>query len=155
MNVVKKVLNKHNLQLNMNVQAIVLSKNCFQLANWFKNLYEQNKSDKDTDFHYSEKSHTPSKIVDEISRISNYKSLSRATSTDKKASNNFQSNNIKKLGRVTSGFVGLTNKTEKFTYTIKVPKDVFESELTYQLFSNGRQAEKDKTNQRSRTLKTQ
>lgn len=50
------------------------------------------------------------------------------------------------MGRVTSGFVGLTNKTEKFTYTIKVPKDVFESELTYQLFSNGRQAEKDKTN---------
>ena len=29
MNIVKKVLNKHNLQLNMNVQAIVLSKNCF------------------------------------------------------------------------------------------------------------------------------
>lgn len=48
MNIVKKVLNKHNLQLNMNVQQIVLTKNCFELANWFKNLYDQNKSDKDT-----------------------------------------------------------------------------------------------------------
>jgi hypothetical protein len=29
MNIVKKVLNKHNLQLNMNVQQIVLTKNNF------------------------------------------------------------------------------------------------------------------------------
>jgi hypothetical protein len=32
----------------------------------------------------------------------NYKSLSRATSSDKK-----NSNKIKKLGRVTSGFIGI------------------------------------------------
>lgn len=63
MNTIKKVLNKHNLQFNMNVSMIIASKNCFQLANWFKNLYQQNKSDKDTEFHYSEKSsQTPSKI---------------------------------------------------------------------------------------------
>lgn len=61
MNIVKKVLNKHNLQLNMNVQQIVLTKNCFELANWFKNLYDQNKSDKDTQFHASEKSKSPDK----------------------------------------------------------------------------------------------
>lgn len=48
MNIVKKVLNKHNLQLNMNVQTVIASKNCFELANWFKNLYDQNKSDSDT-----------------------------------------------------------------------------------------------------------
>ncbi len=29
MNIVKKILNKHNLQLNMNVLAIIAAKNCF------------------------------------------------------------------------------------------------------------------------------
>lgn len=62
MNFVKKTLNKHGLQLNMNVQQIVASKNCFELANWFRNLYDQNKSDNDTEFHYSERNDTPSKF---------------------------------------------------------------------------------------------
>lgn len=103
MNIVQKVLNKHNLQLNLNVQSIVTSKNCFELANWFKNLYDQNKSDNDTEFNYSEKSKTPSKIMEEIPiSISNYKSLPRAIS-----SNNKKDNSQKKLGRVTSGFIGV------------------------------------------------
>ena len=120
MNIVKKILNKHNLQLNMNAQAVIAAKNCFELANWFKNLYEQNKSDNDTDFHYSQKSQTPSKIADEnLNNLSNYRSLSRATSSEKK-----DKNKIKKLGRMTSGFVGFNN---------------FDSELTYKLFSTNRQ----------------
>lgn len=103
MNIVQKVLNKHNLQLNLNVQSIVTSKNCFELANWFKNLYDQNKSDKDTEFNYSEKSRTPSKIMEEIPvSIANYKTLSRAISSNKK-----KDNSSKKLGRVTSGFIGV------------------------------------------------
>lgn len=130
MNIVKKILNKYNLQLNMNVQALVTSKNCFEFANWFRNLYEQNKSDNDTEFHYSEKSYTPAKVIDEIN-ISNYKVLSRATSSDKK---NKGVTNIKKLGRVTSGFIGI-NKDHKLGYTLKVSAP-FDSELTYQLFSS-------------------
>ena len=53
MNVVKRILNKHNLLMNMDVSAIVDSKNCFEFANWFKNLYDQNKSEKDDEFVYA------------------------------------------------------------------------------------------------------
>lgn len=41
--VLKKILNKHNLQRDMDPNSISQTKNCFEMANWFKNLYEQNK----------------------------------------------------------------------------------------------------------------
>lgn len=38
---VKKLLNKHGLQLNLNVEKILNSKNNFDLAKWFKALIDR------------------------------------------------------------------------------------------------------------------
>jgi len=37
----KKVLNKHGLQLNLNVNDILHSKNNYELAKWFKALIDR------------------------------------------------------------------------------------------------------------------
>jgi len=36
----KKILNKHGLQLNLNINTVLTSKNNFELAKWFKNLID-------------------------------------------------------------------------------------------------------------------
>lgn len=40
LNLMKKVLNKRGLQLNINVQTVLTSKNNFELAKWFRGLCE-------------------------------------------------------------------------------------------------------------------
>jgi hypothetical protein len=40
MQMVKKMLNKYKLQMNLNISEIIKTKNCFDLLNWFKNLYD-------------------------------------------------------------------------------------------------------------------
>lgn len=50
---------------------------------------------------------------------------------------------------MTSGFVGIP-KPDKFSCTLRIPKKAFDSELTYQLFSNKLSENK---NERSRTIK--
>ena len=40
LNLMKKVLNKRGLQLNINVQTVLTSKNNFELARWFRGLCE-------------------------------------------------------------------------------------------------------------------
>ena len=92
LNLVKRILNRYNLQFNMNVSEIVKAKNCFELANWFKNLYDLNKEHNDDEFHYSLKSFTPSKVGSISYKSPAPKSMSRATSSDvKKGKSNVKS----------------------------------------------------------------
>ena len=82
LNLVKKILNKSSLQLNMNVAEVVRSKNSFELANWFRNLYDLNKVDNDDEFAYSQKSYTPSKVGTASYKSPMHRNISRATSSD-------------------------------------------------------------------------
>ena len=67
----------------MDVPSLVSSKNCFQFANWFKNLYDQNKGDKEDEFVYAEKNFTPSKTNSSFKYNSPVlKNILRATSSD-------------------------------------------------------------------------
>lgn len=40
LNIIKKILNKYGLQLNLNINSVLSSKNCFEFANWVKNLVD-------------------------------------------------------------------------------------------------------------------
>lgn len=42
LNLMKKVLNKRGLQLNLNIQTVLTSKNNFELAKWYKSLFDAN-----------------------------------------------------------------------------------------------------------------
>lgn len=85
----KKILNKFGHQLNLNVLEVVESKNCFELASWFKNLYDHNKEDNDEEFAYSQKSFTPSKLGATTYRSPASK-LPRATSSNIRREDRFR-----------------------------------------------------------------